>query len=110
MKKELEVECHAIQRNVEANNILCIYGWAMSQKLSVNDFKWKTNMSIFDVEFRRNYDEDSDKGYILEVIIDYPKDLHDLHINLPFLPERMEINKCNELVCNLYSKNIMLVT
>ena len=52
-------------------------------------FKWKTNTSIFDEEFIRNYDEDSDKGYILEVTIDYPKDLHDLHSDVPFLPERV---------------------
>ena len=81
----------------------------MSQKLSVNCFKWKANMSISDEEFIRNYDEDGDKGYILEVTIDYPKDLHDLHSDLPFLPERMKINKCNILVCNLYDKKAMLL-
>ena len=45
-----------------------------------------------------------DKGYILEVDVAYSKDLHDLHRDLPFLPERMKINKCNKLVCNLYDK------
>ena len=44
------------------------------------------------------------KGYILEVDVKYPKKLHDLHSDLPFLPERMEINKCKKLVCNLYNK------
>ena len=34
-------------------------------------------MSIFDEKFRRNYDEDSDKGYILEVVVQYPKYLDD---------------------------------
>ena len=34
----------------------------------------------------------------------YPKRLHDLHSDLPFLPERMEINKCKKLVCNLSNK------
>ena len=34
----------------------------------------------------------------------YPKTLHDLHSDLPFLPERMEINKCKKLICNLSNK------
>ena len=37
------------------------------------------------------------------------KDLHNLHSNLPFLPERMKINKCNKLVCDLYDKNKYVV-
>ena len=53
----------------------------------------------------KNYDEDSDKGYILEVDVEYPEDLHNLHNDLPFMPERMMINKCNKFVCNLYGKN-----
>ena len=48
----------------------------------------------------KNYDEDSDKGYILEVDVEYPKYLDNLHIDLPFLPERIKINKCN---INLYA-------
>ena len=52
----------------------------------------------------KNYDEDSDKGYILE----YPKDLHDLLCDLPFLPKRMKINKCNKLACNLYNKKTVI--
>ena len=50
-------------------------------------------------------DEDVNKGYILEVDVEYPKDLHNLHSVLPFLPEKMKINKCNKLVCNLYDRN-----
>ena len=61
-------------------------------------------MSKFTKEFIKNYDEDSDKGYNLEVDVKYPKKLHDLHSDLPFLPERMEIDKCKKLVCNLYNK------
>ena len=62
-------------------------------------------MLKFNEEFIKNYDEDSDNGYILEVDVEYPKILHDLHSDLPFLPERMEINKCSKLVCNLHDKN-----
>ena len=46
--------------------------------------------------FVKNYDEDSDKGYTLEVDVEYPKHLHDLHSDLTFLPEIMKINKCNK--------------
>ena len=76
----------------------------MSQKVPVNGFKWKTDASIFDEEFIRNYDKDCNKGYIFEANIDYPKNLYDLHSYLPFLPDRMNTNKCNKLVCYLYDK------
>ena len=61
-------------------------------------------MSKFNENFIKNYDEFTKKGYFLEVDIEYPKDLHELPGDLPFLPERMKINKCNKLVCNLYDK------
>ena len=51
----------------------------------------------------------SDKGYILEVGVEDLKNLHDLHSDSPFLPERMKINKCSKLVCNLYDKNNYVV-
>ena len=70
----------------------------MSQKLPVNGFKWVNNE--INKEFIKNYDENSDKGYILEVDIKYPRKLHDLHSDLPFLPKRMKTDKCKKLVCN----------
>ena len=85
---------------LDANNL---YGWAMSKKLPVNGFKWIDNNEINE-DFIKNYDENNDKGYIFEVDVKYPKKLHELHSDLPFLPERMEINKCKKLVCNLYNK------
>ena len=121
--------CHAIYRYAKANNKHMknykkdkeesflqhlddnnLYGWAMSQKLPVGGFKWKKYISKFAKEFIRNYDEDSDKGYILEVDVKYPKNLHGLHEDLPFLSERMKIGKCKKLVCNLYDKKTMLFT
>ena len=54
----------------------------------------------------KNYDEDSDKGYILEVDVEYPKNLHYLHSDLPFLPERMKINKCSKLFFNLHDTKL----
>ena len=66
-------------------------------------------MLKFNEEFIENYDEDSDKGYILEVDVEYPKNLNYLHNDLPFLAERMKINKCSKLVYNLYDKNNYIV-
>ena len=60
-------------------------------------------------DFIKNYIEDSDKGYTLEVDVEYPKKLHDLHSDLPFLPEKKKINKCSKLVCNLYDKTNYVV-
>ena len=65
----------------DANNL---YGWVMSQKLPVNAFTWVKNTSKIDEKFIKNYDEDSDKGYIFEVDVKYPRRLHDLHSDLPF--------------------------
>ena len=43
-------------------------------------------------------------GYILEVDVEYPKNLCKLHSDLPFLPERMKINNSKKLVCSVYNK------
>ena len=59
---------------------------------------------IINEDFIKNFDENNDKGYIFEVDVKYPKRLHELHRDLPFFPERMEINKCKKLVCKLYNK------
>ena len=58
-------------------------------------------MSRFNEKFIKNYDEDSDVGYILEVDVEYPKRLRNLHNDVPFLPERMKVKKCHKLVYNL---------
>ena len=57
----------------------------------------------------KSYDEDSDKGYILEVDVEYPKHLHNLHIDLPFLPERIKINKCNINLSAIFIIKTMLI-
>ena len=90
---------------LDANNL---YGWAMSQKLPVGNFKWKEkdDISKFHEEFIKNYDKNSDKGYILEVDAEYPKNLHKLHSDLAFLPERMKINECAKLVCTIQNKEL----
>ena len=58
----------------------------------------KKYISKFNEDFIKNYDEDSDKGYIFEADVEYPKNLHDSHSDLLFLPGRLKINKCNKLV------------
>ena len=80
----------------------------MSQKLPVNGFKWIENNETNE-ELIKNYDENNDKGYILEVDVKYPRKLHDLHGDLPFLPKRMKIDKCKKLVCNLRNKKKYVV-
>ena len=49
------------------------------------------------------------KGYIFEVDVKYPKKLHDLHSDLPFLPKRIKIDKCKKLVCDLHNKKKYVV-
>ena len=65
----------------------------MSKKIPVNEFKWLDSNKINE-ELIKNYNKNDKKGYILEVDIKYLKKLHNLHSDLPFLPETMEINTC----------------
>ena len=48
----------------------------------------------------RDYNEDGDKGYFLEVDVEHQKDLSNSHKDLPLLPERQEIEKVEKLVCD----------
>ena len=67
-----------------------LYGWGMSQTLPVNGFKWKKDASKFDEDLIKNYGGNSNKGYILQTDVEYPKKLLDLHSDLPFLVERIK--------------------
>ena len=90
---------------LDANNL---YGWAMSQKLPVNGFIWVKILSRFNERFIKNYNENSDIGYFLEVDIDYPKELFNLHKDLPFLPERKKLmNAKNLFVVQKTKKNVV---
>ena len=93
---------------LDANNL---HGWAMSQKLPVDGFKWikEDDLSKFNKIFIKNYNENSDKGCILEVDVEYPKNLHNLHSGLPFLPERKRIEKVKKLVCSIEDKEKYVV-
>ena len=91
---------------LDANDL---YGWAMSQKLPVDGFKWVKKLSKFNERFIKDYDENSNKGYFLEVDVKYPKKLFSLHNDLAFLPERNKIKKCDKLVCNIHDKENHIV-
>ena len=69
-----------------------LYGWAMLQKLPVNDFEQIEDTSQFNEDFIKSYNEESDKGYYFKIDIKYPQKLHDL----PFLPERIKLEKFNQ--------------
>ena len=70
---------------LDANNL---YGYAMIRKLPLNNFKW-SGPNKFTSEFIKNFDENkSNKGYLLEVDIEYPKKVHKEHEGLPFLLEQ----------------------
>ena len=82
---------------LDANNL---YGWAMSQPLPTGEFRWVdvNPNEISELATR------TDKGYILEVDVTYPKELHNPHNDLPFMCERMDINGVEKLVPNLRDK------
>ena len=86
---------------LDADNL---YGWGMSQKLPIKGFIRVKNLLKLNEDFIKNYDENSNKGYFLELEDEYPKYPFNLHKDLPFLPERKKIEKCYELVCNIQDK------
>ena len=84
---------------LDANNL---YGWAMSQYLPTGGFRWMTQKQI-DMTDLAKYKEDSHKGLILEVDLEYPKELHDLHNDYPLGPEKVKVTKD---MLSEYCKNI----
>ena len=120
--------CHAIQRYAKANNKHMneydkkkkpsyiqhldandLYGKAMTEKLPVRGFKWVNDISKIDEDFVKVYNKNDNKGYILDVDVDCPSKLQNLHSDLPFLPERIVINNTKKLVCNLNDKKNYIV-
>ena len=86
-----------------------MYGWTISQKLPVNDFKWVERLSRFNERFIKNYNENNDVGYFLEVDIDILKKSFNLHKDLPFLPARKKVNECEKLFCSIEDKEKYVV-
>ena len=87
---------------LDVNNL---YGWAMSQPLPTGGFKWVdvNPNKISELATR------TDKGYLLEVDVSYPKELQNPHNDLPFMCERMEINGVEKLVLNLRDKKNYII-
>ena len=82
---------------LDANNL---YGWAMSKKLPVRDFKWMNEKEL------QNWEK---FPCILEVDLEYPEELHDLHNEYPLAPERLKVGTCGaggveKLIPNLNNK------
>ena len=115
--------CHAIHQYAKANNKYAkdydknkelpslkywdpnnLYGCAMSQRLPVNIFEWIKDTSQFNEDYEKNYSEQSDQGYFLEVDVECSKKLHEFHSDLPFLRESMKTEKVKKLVTNLLDK------
>ena len=94
MKNDKNIESSYLTY-LDANNL---YGWAMSQKLPVNGFM-RYN------DFTKNYIENSDEGYFIEVDSEYPKQLWSSHKDLPFLPERKKLEKLEKLVFSIEDKD-----
>ena len=87
---------------LDTNNL---YGWAMSQPLPTRGFKWvDVNPNEISELATRTH-----KGYVLEVDVSYPKELHNPHNDLPFMCERMEINGVEKLVPNLRDKKSYVI-
>ena len=69
-----------------------LYGWTMLQKIPVNDFEWKKDTSQFNKDFIKTIMKKVMKD-ILEVDAKYLENLHELHNDLPLLPEIIKIEK-----------------
>ena len=87
---------------LDANNL---YGWAMSQQLPTNKFKWMHNLTketVMDILEKANHSMSNHgrKGYIFEVDLEYPKKLWDKHNDYPLAPEKMIVNGVEKLICH----------
>ena len=91
---------------LDANNLHC---YDMTKKLPLNGYKW-ADTAIFTDDFIKNYNDIGDKGYLLEVDVAYPKELHIVQRYLPFLQDKMSKRhkeyeyKMSNLVKKAYKK------
>ena len=72
---------------LDANNL---YGWAMSQFLPTHGFDWLNETEMRSIDFTKIKD-DAEEGYILEVDLEYPVDVHDQHSDYPLAPEHLKV-------------------
>ena len=97
-------------KNKESSNLKYwdvnnIYGWPMSQKFSVNGFKWVEDLFELDGGFVKSYHEKGKERCFIEVDSQHLENLHNVQSDLPFLPDRIKIQKVEKLVANLHEKN-----
>ena len=86
-----------------------LYGWAMSQPLPTGEFRW-INCDNWDPKRLVDmFSAEKNHGYLLEVDVDYPKELHDLHNDIPFMCNKMKVNGVEKLIPNLYDKRKYIV-
>ena len=78
---------------LDANSL---YGWATSQYLPTGNFRWMTDKEISKIDLEK-YTTDGKKGLILEVDLEYPQELHDLHNDNPVAPEKAKVSCKNML-------------
>ena len=82
---------HNYMMYLDANNL---YGWAMSEPLPTHDFKWLDDLDIMPLYLDiGSVPADSPTGYVLEVDLEIPEELHDHFNHYPPAPEHMEITK-----------------
>ena len=103
MKDYNKTEASKYLMYVDANNL---YGAAMSEKLPVHSFKWMTTEEIENIFNNRIVQVWEKTPCILEVDLEYPEELHDLHNDYPLCPERVECDRgVKKLIPNLRHKN-----
>ena len=73
---------------LDANNL---YGWAMSQYLPAGNFKWMSKKKIDQLDLAK-YKDDSKRGLILEVDLEYSQELHELCNDYPLAPEKTKVS------------------
>ena len=88
---------------LDANNL---YGWAMCKHLPTSNFKWMDDGELMSWKKHGSSNRGRQRRYacILEVDLEYPKELHDLHNDYPLAPERLVLGKVEKLVPNLNDK------
>ena len=91
---------------LDANNL---YGLVTIQELPTHGFKWISNIEKFTATYIGMLVKNNKHGYLLEVNVDYPQELHEKHNELPFLPKNWKINKVEKLVPNLNKKKKYVV-
>ena len=91
----------------DVNNL---YDWAISQKLPWNNFQLIKDTFQLNEDFIKIYNQESDEKYFLEVDVQYPEKIHELHNDLPFLQERMKTEKTEKLGASLHDKTEYVIS